>query len=93
MIRKVVFSSAGLALATACSLPPQGVSPQQLALYDAAAASVGCTMVSESDYLAAELQTGLSRQQLLDITAYKLSSGAAERLPGGGVKLTKGACA
>jgi hypothetical protein len=82
-----------LGLTAACALPPQGVSQQDLALYDAAVSSVGCKMISESDYLAAEIQTGLARQQLLDITAYKLSSGAAERLPGGGVKLTTGACA
>jgi hypothetical protein len=30
---------------------------------------------------------------VLDITAYKLTSGGAERLPDGGVKLTTGACA
>lgn len=93
MMRKYALSLACLGLATACALPPQGVSQQDLALYDAAASSVGCTLVTEADYLAAEIQTGLARQQLLDITAYKLSSGAAERLPGGGVKLTTGACA
>jgi len=30
---------------------------------------------------------------LLEIAAYKLSSDAAMRLPGGGIELTTGACA
>jgi hypothetical protein len=49
--------------------------------------------VTEGDFLAMEMQTGLARQQLLDITGRYLSTGGAERLPGGGVKLTTGACA
>lgn len=76
-----------------CALPPEGVGQEDLARYDAAAKSLGCRLVTEPDYLAAEIQTGLVRQQLLDITAYKLSSGGAVRLPDGGVKLTTGACA
>lgn len=93
MMRKRVLSLAGVALTAACALPPQGVSQQDIALYDAAAVSVGCTMVTEADYLAAEIQTGLTREQLQAITGYKLASGAAQKLPGGGVKLTKGGCA
>lgn len=88
-----VAALVALGLVAGCALPPQGVSKQDIALYDAAAASLGCTMVSEPDYLAVGIQTGLERQQLLDITAYKLSSGGAVRLPDGGVKLTTGACA
>lgn len=88
-----VAALAALALMAGCALPPQGVSKEDIALYDAAAASLGCTMVTEPDYLAAGIQTGLQRQQLLDITAYKLSSGGAVRLPDGGIKLTTGACA
>ena len=61
--------------------------------YEAAVASIGCEMVSESDYVPVEVQTGLTRQQVLDITAYQLAAGNAENLPGGGVKLTTGACA
>ncbi len=93
MVKRSFFAATCLTITAACALPPQGVSQQDLALYDSAAASIGCTMVTESDYLAAGIQTGLTRQQLLDITAYRLSSGGAERLPGGGVKLTTGACA
>ena len=93
MMRKTVFAGACLGLTAACALPPQGVSTQDIVAYDTAVASVGCTLVGESDYLPVEFQTGLTRQQVLDITAYKLSSGGAERLPDGGVKLTTGACA
>ena len=62
----------------ACATIPEGVTEEDVAQYDAAVASLGCTIVTEPDYLAAEMQTGLSRAQLLDITAYKLSSDAAE---------------
>jgi len=93
MMRKTVFAGACLGLTAACALPPKGVSTQDIAAYEAAVASVGCEMVTEADYIPVEFQTGLTRQQVLDITAYKLSSGGAERLPDGGVKLTTGACA
>ena len=93
MMRKTVFAGACLGLTAACALPPQGVSRQDIAAYDTAVASVGCNLVGESDYLPVEFQTGLTRQQVLDITTYKLSSGGAARLADGGVKLTTGACA
>ena len=82
-----------LGLTAACALPPDGVSEVDLARYDSAVTSLGCTLVTEPDYLAAGIQTGLTREQLLEVTAYKLSSGGAERLPEGGIKLTTGACA
>lgn len=77
----------------ACATIPEGVTEQDVARYDAAVVSLGCTLVTEPDYMAAGLQTGLSRAQLMDITAYKLSSDDAVRRPGGGIKLTTGACA
>ncbi|MEI4231871.1 hypothetical protein [Roseovarius sp. D22-M7] len=82
-----------LGLIAACTMIPESVEEQDIARYDAAVASLGCTLVTESDYMAAGLQTGLSRAQLMDITAYKLSSDGAVRLPAGGVELTTGACA
>jgi hypothetical protein len=89
-----IFPALGLlGLTAACALPPEGVSEAALARYDSAVTSLGCTLVTEPDYLAAGIQTGLTREQLLEVTAYKLSSGAAERLPDGGIKLTTGACA
>lgn len=92
VLRLVVGVAAPLAL-VACATVPEGVSEQDLARYDSAVQSLGCTIVTEPDYLAVGMQTGLSRAQLLDITAYKLSSHAAKRLPDGGVELTTGACA
>lgn len=81
------------AVVAACATIPDGVSEEDVAQYDAAVASLDCTIVTEPDYLATGIQTGLSRAQLLEIAAYKLSSDAAKRLPGGGIELTTGACA
>nr|WP_247651025.1 hypothetical protein [Roseovarius autotrophicus] len=76
-----------------CVVPPEGTTRDDLTRYEEAAKSLDCTLVTEGDFLAMEMQTGLVRQQLLDITGRYLSTGGAERLPGGGVKLTTGACA
>ena len=92
-VLRVAMGVAAPALLVACATVPEGISEQDLGRYDAAVASLGCTLVTEPDYLAAGMQTGLSRAQLLDVTAYKLSSDAARRLPGGGIELTTGACA
>ena len=77
----------------ACAIPPQGTTPQDIANYEAAVASIGCTLVTEPDYLAVGLQAGLSREQLLGITQYQLAADRAESLPEGGIKLTTGVCA
>lgn len=82
-----------LALLAACDLPPPGVVPADMEAYQIAVVSIGCALVGESDYLPVELQAGLSRQQVLDITSHYLATGRAQRLPGGGVELTTGACA
>ena len=84
---------ASLGLLAACAIPPQGVSTQNIAEFDAAVASIGCRLVTEADYLPVELQTGLSRQQVLDIAKYKLAADQAESLESGGIVLTTGACA
>lgn len=84
---------ASLGLLAACAVPPQGVSTQNIAEFDAAVASIGCRLVTEADYLPVELQTGLSRQQVLDIAKYKLAADQAESLESGGIVLTTGACA
>ena len=76
-----------------CALPPKGVSQSDIANFEAALASVDCDLQYESDYLPIELQTGLTRQQVQEIASYEVAAGKAERLPGGGVKLTTGACA
>lgn len=84
--------SAGLVL-TACAVPPTGTNAQDIANYEAAVASIGCTLVTEPDYLAVGLQTGLSREQLLAMTQYQLTARRATSLPEGGIKLTTGVCA
>ena len=76
-----------------CAGVPEGVSEENIADYLAAAASVGCVMKYDSDYLPVEFQAGLTRQQTLDITSYLLATDKAVTLPEGGVKLTTGACA
>ncbi len=87
------FGLAALTLAAACALPPQGTSETDRANYLAAARSLDCALVTEGDYVAMEIQSGLSRQQLIDLTGYYLATERAVRLPEGGVKLTTGACA
>lgn len=84
---------AAVGLVAACALPPQGVTPQDLQNYDEAVASIGCELVVESDYLPVELQTGLTRQQVLEISQYKIAVEQAVKLESGGVKLVTGACA
>ncbi|HKK86553.1 MAG TPA: hypothetical protein VJ942_13630 [Roseovarius sp.] len=85
----------GLALVSlaACDVPPEGTTAENLAEFEMATASIGCTLVGESDYLPVEFQADLTREQSTAITSYMLSTGKAERLPEGGVKLTTGACA
>ena len=90
----VVFGVGAALLGLAgCALPPDGVSPQQVANYEVAVASIGCVLKHESDYLPVELQAGLTREQTLAITKYELAADRAVNLPDGGVKLTTGACA
>lgn len=87
---------------TACdeaALQPIGAGQERFptgadfASYESAVASIGCEMVSESDYLPVEFQTGFSRDQVLTITSRKLSNEEAVRLSSGGVRLTSGLCA
>jgi hypothetical protein len=92
-MRKFGLMIAVVPLVTACALPPKSVSPQDIANYEAAVASIGCDMVYDSDFLPVELQTGLTREQVTDITKYELAAGNAEAWPEGGVRLITGACA
>ncbi len=87
-----LLAGAGVLLA-ACATPPTGTSAADLANYEAAVASLGCTLVTEPDYLAVGIQTGLTRAQVLGMTHYQLMSRRAESLPEGGIKLTTGVCA
>ena len=84
---------AALTYLGACALPPEGVEAPQLAGFDAAVASIGCDLVSESDYIPVELQTGLTRAQVQETAAYKLAQGQGVSLSNGGFRSTVGACA
>ena len=95
MIRKlsVLGPVASVLALSGCVVPPQGSSMEDVARYQAAVESIGCEMVSESDYLPVELQADLTREQSTAITQHMLATGKAVRLSNGGVKLTTGACA
>jgi hypothetical protein len=81
------------ALLAGCAMPPEGTEPADLAAWDQAVASVGCSLETESDYLPVELQTGQTRALVQEIAAYKVASEEAVRLDSGGVRLITGACA
>ncbi|MFP7570796.1 hypothetical protein [Marivita sp. S2033] len=80
-------------LLAACEMPPQGVTPDDLANFDMAVASIGCDLVSESDYLPVELQTGLTREQVIETAQFRLATDAAVQLDNGGIRLISGPCA
>ena len=80
------------ALVAACAAPPTGVPVDAVSAYDDAVASIGCVMRSDKDYLPVEIQTGMTREQVIQMTAYKLANKQAVKLEDGSVKLTTGAC-
>ncbi|MBM2322395.1 MULTISPECIES: hypothetical protein [Marivita] len=84
---------AGLGLLAACAMPPEGVTPVDLVAFDEAVASIGCDLVGESDYLPVELQTGLTREQVIQTAAFRVASEQAVKLENGGVRLITGSCA
>ena len=92
-MNRVLPAFGALSLVAACALPPQGVSQQSLVDFDAAVASIGCELVGESDYLPVELQTGLTREQVIEVAQFRVASEEAVALENGGVRLITGACA
>ncbi|SHH26083.1 NADH dehydrogenase [Marivita hallyeonensis] len=93
MIFRPVAAIAALSFVAACAIPPQGVTQEDVANFDIAVASIGCDLVSESDYLPVEFQTGLTREQVIQTAQYRVSTEDAVALEGGGVRLVTGACA
>ncbi|SPF80552.1 hypothetical protein [Pseudoprimorskyibacter insulae] len=93
MTKRVLAGVSALGLLAACAMPPQGITPADMLGYDEAVASIGCELVAESDYLPVELQTGLTRDQVIAISKYKLATEEAVSLENGGVKLVTGVCA
>ena len=92
-MKKTILSAAILALTAACAMPPEGTGPEAVARYDAAVASVGCVMATEPHYAAVEIQTGMTRDQVIQMGQYRLASGAAEATAEGGLRLISGPCA
>ncbi|HKK97250.1 MAG TPA: hypothetical protein VJ928_03660 [Marivita sp.] len=93
MTTRLLVSFAALGFIAACAIPPEGVTPEKLASFDVAVASIGCDLVGESDYLPVELQTGLTRDQVIETAQFRLANQEAVRLSNGGIRLTSGACA
>lgn len=92
-MKKVLFILPVMALSGCLGIMPEGIKAEDVAAYQAAAATIGCKMVGEPDYLAVEFQAGLTREQSTSITSFMLANDRAEKLPDGGVKITSGACA
>lgn len=90
---KPLMAGLTVLMAAACAMPPQGVPGDAVTSYDAAVASIGCNLRTEQDYLPVELQTGMTREQVLQMTAYKLANKQAVKMPDGTVTLQTGACA
>ena len=61
--------------------------------FDEAVASIGCDLVDETDYLPVELQTGLTREQVIEVAQFRLAAEQAVSLSNGGIRLITGACA
>ncbi|GGE31437.1 hypothetical protein GCM10011360_19220 [Primorskyibacter flagellatus] len=89
----ILTAAVALAALSACAMPPQGAPADAVTAYDAAVASVGCNLRSEKDYLPIEIQTGMTREQVLEMTTYKLANKQAVKLEDGSVQLKTGACA
>ncbi|MGI3168177.1 hypothetical protein ACRARG_03435 [Pseudooceanicola sp. C21-150M6] len=88
-----VFAGIAVLSLAACAMPPQGVPQDAVTAYDDAVASIGCNLRSDKDYLPVEIQTGMTREQVLEMTAYKLGVQQAVKLEDGSVQLKTGACA
>ncbi|MCC1492303.1 hypothetical protein [Cognatishimia sp. F0-27] len=93
MTKRIALLAAGLMTAAGCVLPPEDVTQEDLALFDAALASIGCDLVGESDYLPVELQSGLPRAKVIEVAQYRVAREEAVMLSNGGVRLVTGACA
>ncbi|WP_322866025.1 hypothetical protein U5922_007340 [Aquicoccus sp. G2-2] len=92
---KPVFALCLIGLLSGClAFPPKDITPEMRDDYVTAVASIGCVLRDESDYQPVELQTGLTREQTIDLTKYHLAKGTAEKLPDdAGIRLMTGACA
>lgn len=93
MSARLVPVAALLAL-SACVTPPEGATVDDVTYFEAAVATIGCTLTTDADFRTVEFQAGLTRQQVLDIAGQALATGRAERAEDGkGVRLIAGPCA
>lgn len=92
-MKKLTFALAALGLTAGCVMPPEDITDEDLAAFDAALASVGCKLETERQYLPVELQTGLTREKLIEVAQYRLTLEEAVSLESGGIALITGACA
>lgn len=92
-MKKLVPALAIVALSSACVLKPKGVTDEDLTSFDAAVASIGCTLETERHYLPVELQTGLTRELLTEVAQFRLAREEAVSTENGGVTLVTGTCA
>ncbi|MEO1399369.1 MAG: hypothetical protein AAFU56_10970, partial [Pseudomonadota bacterium] len=81
-----------LSLIAGCSAPPEGTSQDTVSDFMLAASTIGCELVHDSDYAPVEFQTGITREQALEITGFLIARGDAVSLPEGGVRITSGPC-
>ncbi|WP_425098440.1 hypothetical protein [Tropicibacter sp. S64] len=90
-MKKIVALVAVVPLA-GCMMP-DGVTQADLDAFDAAVASIGCTLATEGDYLPVELQTGMPREMVIQVAQYKVQREEAVSVENGGVRSVVGKCA
>lgn len=78
---------------SACAMPPKGVDEAAVARFDNAVISMNCQLITEPHYLAAEFQTGLTREQVVEMVGYKIAIEEAAPIEAGGYQFTMEGCA
>ena len=89
---KQVAAPLSLLALTGCVTLPEGVDEAAVLRFNDAVKSMGCTLITEPHYLGTELQTGLTRAQVIEMLQYSLALEHAVPLEGGGYRFTTGEC-
>ena len=82
-----------LLLAAACAMPPKDVDDAAIARFDNAVLSMGCQLITEPHFLATELQTGLTREQVIGMIEYNVALDRAVPMEDGGHQFMLEGCA
>lgn len=90
---KAVTGCALILAVSACLPAPEGTERGDLEYFEAAVAANNCKLVKSADYYSVQFEAGLTREQVLAFAGQELGAGRAERLEGGGIRLTAGPCA